>query len=39
MNIEHIAVWAKDIETLKSFYKTYFDAVSNDKYVNTRKGF
>ena len=39
MKIEHIAVWAKDIETLKTFYETYFDAQANNKYTNPKKGF
>ena len=39
MNIEHIAIWAQDIETLKGFYETYFEATSNDKYINHKKGF
>jgi lactoylglutathione lyase len=39
MNIEHVAIWAKDIEKLRSFYIKYFNAESNDKYVNTRKSF
>ena len=39
MKIEHIAVWAKDIEGLKVFYETYFGAQSNDKYTNPAKGF
>ena len=37
MNVEHIAIWAHDIETLKSFYETYFEATSNDKYINHKK--
>ncbi len=39
MKIEHIAIWAQDIETLKTFYETYFEAVPNDKYINHKKGF
>lgn len=39
MKIEHVAIWAKDIEALKSFYEKYFDAQSNDKYTNPTKGF
>ncbi|PSU43444.1 glyoxalase [Photobacterium frigidiphilum] len=38
MKIEHIAIWTKDLEAMKSFYQTYFNATSNDKYVNS-KGF
>jgi len=39
MNIEHIAMWSKDIESLKSFYEKYFNARSNDKYTNSNKRF
>ncbi|GAB3714043.1 VOC family protein [Spirosoma flavus] len=39
MHIEHIAVWARDLERMRVFYETYFGATSNDKYVNTSKGF
>lgn len=39
MKIEHVAMWVKDLEQMKSFYQTYFNAVSNDKYLNTTKGF
>ncbi len=39
MKIEHIALWAKDIEAMKRFYETYFDAQANNKYTNPTKGF
>ena len=39
MHIEHIAIWAKDLERLKSFYETYFQATVGEKYVNPRKQF
>jgi lactoylglutathione lyase len=39
MNVEHIAIWAKDIERLRQFYETYFEASSNAKYTNLEKGF
>lgn len=39
MKIEHVALWAKDIEKLKSFYEKYFDAQSNSKYTNPKKQF
>lgn len=39
MKIEHIAMWSKNIETLKSFYEKYFNAQSNDKYTNPGKQF
>jgi len=39
MKIEHVAIWAKDIEKLRSFYKQYFGATSNEKYINCDKSF
>jgi lactoylglutathione lyase len=39
MRIEHVALWCRDLERLRAFYERYFDAVSNDKYVNEAKGF
>lgn len=39
MKIEHVAMWVRDLEAMRSFYQTYFNATSNDKYVNSNKGF
>ncbi|SDJ79604.1 VOC family protein [Chryseobacterium jejuense] len=39
MKIEHIAVWVKDLEKTSAFYQKYFEAVSNEKYVNPVKKF
>ncbi|TQV80040.1 glyoxalase/bleomycin resistance/extradiol dioxygenase family protein [Exilibacterium tricleocarpae] len=39
MKIEHIAIWAEDIEKLKAFYTTYFKAKPGNKYFNRKKGF
>ena len=39
MNIEHLAIWAKNIEQLKEFYIRYFGATANAKYINPNKGF
>lgn len=39
MHIEHIAVWTQDLERMKEFYETYFDATSNSLYVNQEKQF
>jgi lactoylglutathione lyase len=39
MNIKHVAMWTKDLETEKQFYAEFFGAVPNNKYVNTDKGF
>ena len=39
MKIEHVAVWAKDLEKLKEFYINYFNATANEKYFNPTKNF
>ena len=39
ISIEHIAYWVADLERVKTFYETYFQASSGVLYENTRKGF
>ena len=39
MKIEHISIWAKDIEKLKHFYSRYFKAMAGEKYFNPKKNF
>ncbi len=39
MHIEHIAIWTHDLERLKTFYTTYFQAMAGNKYHNPRTGF
>lgn len=39
MKIEHVAVWADDLELLREFYLTYFDVSCGEKYLNTKRGF
>lgn len=39
MKIDHIAIWTKDLEQLRSFYIKYFKATSNEKYFNPTKNF
>ena len=39
MKIEHVAIWAKDLEKLKNFYIKYFNATANKKYFNPAKNF
>lgn len=39
MKLEHTALWAADIERLKDFYCTYFQAQASDKYINQKKEF
>ncbi|GAB2024644.1 VOC family protein [Lactovum odontotermitis] len=39
MYIEHIAVYAQDIEKMKEFYEKYFAAGSTELYHNKKTGF
>lgn len=39
MRIEHLAIWAKNIEELRTFYLNYFGATSNERYFNPTKNF
>lgn len=39
MYIEHIAIWTNKLEELKEFYVKFFNGKSNEKYVNSNKGF
>jgi lactoylglutathione lyase len=39
MKIEHVAIWAQDLEQLKGFYLKYFEGKSNEKYTNEKKGY
>lgn len=39
MKIEHIAIWTKQLDEVKDFYQTHFNADANQKYVNNKKGF
>ena len=39
MRVEHIAIWTRNLDALKSFYETYFEAVSSRMYTNPGKGF
>lgn len=39
MKIEHVAIWTRDIEKLKSFYTNYFDGIAGEKYTNPKKSF
>lgn len=39
MILEHVAIWTKNLEGLRAYYTTYFEAQSNAKYVNVQKGF
>src|SRR5690606_10340378 len=37
MKIEHLAIWVNDLESMKSFYESYFRARAGDKYFNPNK--
>ena len=39
ISIEHIAVWVEDLDRIRAFYETYFDARSGALYENPKKGF
>lgn len=39
MKIDHIAIWAENLELLREFYMHYFDMSSSSKYVNAKKNF
>ena len=38
-HISHIALWTTDLERMKSFYQTWFDAQAGEKYTNPNTGF
>jgi len=39
MKIDHIAVWTNELEKMKDFYCKFFEGTSNEKYINSKKGF
>lgn len=39
MKIEHIAIWAEDIDALCEFYAKYFGATISAKYHNPKRDF
>ncbi len=39
MKIHHIAIWTFRLEEMKEFYTRYFEGISNEKYINPKKGF
>ena len=39
MTLEHLAIWVDDLEIIRRFYVTYFNASSGEKYTNAKKGF
>lgn len=39
MKIDHIAIWAEDIELLRTFYTKYFNMECGPQYVNPIRNF
>lgn len=39
MNIEHLAIWVSDLELMRGFYETYFNAKAGERYHNPKKNF
>ncbi len=39
VSIEHIAIWVNDLEKMKNFYSTYFQAKAGERYHNSVKNF
>lgn len=39
MRIEHIGLWVHDLEAMKAFYQTMFQATAGELYENHKKGF
>jgi lactoylglutathione lyase len=39
MRIDHVGLWARDLEAVRYFYEHYFGALAGEKYTNPAKGF
>lgn len=39
MRIEHLAIWTQNLERMKDFYTSYFQAKASEKYFNPAKHF
>lgn len=39
MKIEHIGLWTKNLETMRTFYETYFNGTACKRYDNLKTGF
>jgi lactoylglutathione lyase len=37
--IDHVGLWAVDLEAVRAFYETYFGCRAGPKYTNPAKGF
>jgi lactoylglutathione lyase len=38
MHIDHIAIWTNQLEVMKNFYESYFEAIGTSKYHNPASG-
>ena len=39
MKIEHLAIWVKNLEEIRTFYEKYFGAKAGERYFNPTKNF
>ena len=39
MKIQHLAIWVKDLDKMKSFYEDYFGGKAGERYHNPKKHF
>lgn len=39
MKFDHLGIWVDDIESIRQFYVTYFNAVCSHKYFNPKRNF
>ncbi|HEM3429327.1 TPA: VOC family protein [Streptococcus suis] len=39
MRIEHVAIYTQDLEGMRNFFETYFNATSNQLYQNLKTSF
>ncbi len=39
IKIEHVAMWVKDLDSMRTFYETYFSAIAGAYYHNERTNF
>ena len=39
MQIEHLAIWVRDLEGITAFYLKYFNVTAGEKYTNPAKQF
>jgi lactoylglutathione lyase len=39
MKLEHVAIWTYQLEAMRTFYETYFEGATGEKYINSGNGF